>query len=260
MKKEVYKTLINPATKEFALEAIKRLLNPLTNAENILQIITDTKSKFDRKFIRATVFVQDLDQVSLSKMKRVEEKLKQNFGIKFQLVFCNAYLTHNEQILLSSVKPGRVINFVDLENFAWRSLPNSKKINNIKNLFNQTLGLETEHTYIICANFDLINSAKEVLKEFNHKNFIFIQTGGKDCSDLRLVQSIQKLHDLKILEKYKTINIVSGDGFFNSIIDWLENKNFTLKIFGQLNKTHHSLASKSNFVPLDEDNKVISKL
>jgi hypothetical protein len=260
MNKEIYKTLINPATKEFALEAIKRLLNPLTSTENIIQIITDTKSQYDRKLIRATVFVQDLDRVSMSKIKRVEEKLKQNFGIKFQLVFCNAFLTHSEQILLSSVKPGRVINFVDLENFAWRSLPESKKINNIKNLFNQTLGLEKEHTYIICANFDLINTTKEVLKEVNCDNLIFIQTGGKDCSDLRLVQSIQKLNDLKKLEKYETITIASGDGFFNSIIDWLENKNFTLNIFGQLNKAHHNLVSRPNFVPLNEDNKVISKL
>ena len=108
---------------------------------------------------------------------------------------------------------------------------------------------------VICANKYLISTANEALEKYRvNTNIILIETGGKDCSDLRLVQSIQKLYDLNRIENYSQINIVSGDGFFESIIQYLEKKEINLSVFGQEGKTHNKLTNRRNFIMLNDFN------
>ena len=59
---------------------------------------------------------------------------------------------------------------------------------------------------------------------------------------------------------YSKINIVSGDGFFSSIVNWLKNKKFNLNIYGQLEVSHHELANDLNFIPLSKSNLVLPKI
>ena len=56
------------------------------------------------------------------------------------------------------------------------------------------------------------------------------------------------------IDAFTKINIVSGDGFFESIIKRLENKDFNLAIYGQEGKTHHKLVEHKNYVPLNNYN------
>ena len=257
MKKEFYNTLINPATREVAMKSIKNELAYITDPSNIINILTDNKIRNNSQYIRTTVFVENKDRVSFKNLYRVEDRLKKLFGIKFKVIFCNAHLTPNQILRLSSLQGKNTISFIDLENFTAKEQSENEKINSIKNLIFKTLILSKDDSMVICANGELLKLLEDPLYSFiENSQIIMIRTGGKDCSDLRLVQCIHQLFEQKKIENYKTINIVSGDGFFISIIDWLKNKNFNIKIYGQQKTTHHQLSSDSNFIPLNEFNYV----
>ena len=255
MRKEYYKMLLNPRTKDVANKAIHTELKKITNESNIISFLTDAKENSISPYVRATVFVHDTSTVNFKYLQRVEERLKKLFGTKFKTVFCNANLSTNESLRLSSISGQNVISFVDLENFVPTKLSIEKKIQAIENLILETLVFSKNDSLVICANKHLISTANEALEKYReNKNIILIETGGKDCSDLRLVQSIQMLFDLKRIQNYSQVNIVSGDGFFESIIQSLEKKEINLSVFGQEGKTHNKLTDHRNFISLNEYN------
>lgn len=255
MRKEYYKMLLNPKTKEVANKAIYIELIKITDDSNIVTFLIDPKENSLTKYIRTTVFVHDTSTVNFKYLKRVEEKLKKLFGAKFRILFCNANLTNNESLLLSSVSSNNVISFVDLENFVSSKSSNEEKIMTVENLILETLAFTKDDSIVICANKNLVSLARKTLDKFqDSKNIIMIETIGKDCSDLRLVQCIQMLYDLKKINSSHHVNIVSGDGFFDSIIQWLENRDLNLSVFGQNGKTHHKLMKHKNFVALNDYN------
>ena len=102
MRKEFYKTLLNPATKHVAIKSIKNELTYVTSSSNIINILTDNKMRNSTQYIRTTVFVQDKDEIRYKNLYRVEARLKKLFGIKFKVIFCNANLSPNEILRLSS--------------------------------------------------------------------------------------------------------------------------------------------------------------
>ena len=63
MRKEFYKTLLNPATKNVAIKSIKNELTYVTSSSNIINILTDNKMRNSTQYIRTTVFVQDKDEI-----------------------------------------------------------------------------------------------------------------------------------------------------------------------------------------------------
>jgi hypothetical protein len=258
METKLYTYLKNPNTKHLALSVIQNEILEITDKTNIVTLTTDLKSSTNGPYVRTTIFVCSTGFVNFNYIHRVEEHLKKQYQIKFKLVFCNASLTDNESLRLSAVKGNNTISFLDLENFITIGASKEDEIVGIENLIFSTLHFSKNDALVVCANKRLISLAREVLKDYEEKNNItFIRTGGKDCSDLRLVQSIQKLYDLKILNNFKLINIASGDGFFKSITDWLGGKNFSIRIYGQENKTHHSLLVNNAFVLLDNKNLVL---
>jgi hypothetical protein len=255
MRREYYKMLINPSTKHVANKAIQTELSRITDENNIVNFVTDPKENSIMPYIRTTVFVHDTNSVNFNHLGRVEERLKKLFGKKFKTVFCNANLTPNESLLLSSVSGENTISFIDLENFTSNKWSDIECEESIENLILETLRLGHGDSIVICANKHLVSLANKVLKQYeDNSSIILIQTRGKDCSDLRLVQSIQKLSELKKIDAFTKINIVSGDGFFESIIKRLENKDFNLAIYGQEGKTHHKLVEHKNYVPLNNYN------
>ena len=255
MKEEYYKMLLNPSTKEVANKAILMELTEITDESNIISFLTDAKENSSTPYVRATVFVHDTTTVNFKYLQRVEERLKKLFGIKFRTVFCNANLTPNESLRLSSISGKSVLSFVDLENFVSTKWSIERKKQAIENLIIETLRFSKDDSLVICANKRLVSTANELLEKYRENtNIILIETVGKDCSDLRLVQSIQKLYDLKRIENYYHINIVSGDGFFDSIIQYLEKKEINLSVFGQEGKTHNKLTNRRNFIMLNDFN------
>ena len=92
MKKEIYRTLKNPATKHVALKAITQELQQITKSSNIINLLTDNKVKHDTQYIRATVFVENKKLVNFKNLDRVQNKLQKMFGIKFKVIFCDANL------------------------------------------------------------------------------------------------------------------------------------------------------------------------
>ena len=255
MKEEYYRMLLNPRTKDVANKAIHTELIRITDDSNIVTFSTDPKENSFTKYIRTTVFVHDTSIVNFRYLKRVEENLKKLFRAKFKILFCNANLTNNESLLLSSISSTNVISFVDLENFVSSKSSDEEKITTVKNLILKTLAFTKDDSIVICANKNLVSLARKTLDKFkDNKNIIMIETIGKDCSDLRLVQSIQMLYDLKKIDSSNRVNIVSGDGFFDSIIQWLDNRDLNLSVFGQNGKTHHKLMKHKNFVALNDYN------
>lgn len=261
MRKEFYKTLLNPATKNVAIKSIKNELTYVTSPSNIINILTDNKMRNSTQYIRTTVFVQDKDEIRYKNLYRVEARLKKLFGIKFKLIFCNANLSPNEILRLSSLKGKNTISFIDIENFTLREQSEKEKIQNIRNLVFETLIMGNNDSMVICANGEVLDLSERELSEYvENDQVVLIRTGGKDCSDLRLVQTIQKLFEQGKLNNYSKINIVSGDGFFSSIVNWLKNKKFNLNIYGQLEVSHHELANDLNFIPLSKSNLVLPKI
>lgn len=255
MKEEYYRMLLNPRTKDVANKAIHTELIKITDDSNIVTFSTDPKENSFTKYIRTTVFVHDTSIVNFRYLKRVEENLKKLFRAKFKILFCNANLTNNESLLLSSISSTNVISFIDLENFVSSKSSDEEKITTVKNLILKTLAFTKDDSIVICANKNLVSLARKTLDKFkDNKNIIMIETIGKDCSDLRLVQSIQMLYDLKKIDSSNRVNIVSGDGFFDSIIQWLDNRDLNLSVFGQNGKTHHKLMKHKNFVALNDYN------
>ena len=260
METKLYTYLKNPNTKHLALSVIQNEILEITPQSNMVNLTTDIKLSAGTPYVRTTIFVYSTGFVNFSYIHRVEERLKKQYKLGFKLVFCNASLTHNESLRLSRLKGSNTLSFLDLENFI---LPGMLKdeIMSIKNLIFRTLHFSKNDALVICANKRLITLAREILKDVDEKNnCILIRTGGKDCSDLRLVQSIQKLYDLNRLNDFKSINILSGDGFFKAITDWLIKKRFSIKIYGQENKTHYSLLTSDTFVLLDNQNLVQPKI
>ena len=261
MKKEFYRTLSNPATKNVALHTIKNELGSLTDFSNIINVNTDVKVKHGTQYIRTTVFVQKKQLVNIKNLDRVQSRLQKLFGIKFKVIFCNANLSVKEELRLSGIKGTNIISFLDLENFVTPTMSNQQKIENVKNLLRKSLVFLSNQSLVICANGELLKIVKQEFESFvDSSNIVLIQTGGKDCSDLRLVQSIQKLFQLNKLKNYNQINLGSGDGFFNGIIEFLENKGFTVRIYGQKKITHHQISSRANYIPLNSQNLVTSSL
>lgn len=259
MKKEFYRTLSNPATKKVALKTIRNELSSITDISNIIDVNTDIKNKHGVQYIRTTVFVENNRLVNMNKLDRVQSRLQKLFGIKFKVIFCNANLSPREQLRLSGLKGANTISFLDLENFVTPTMTRQKKMENVKNLIRKTILFSSNHSLVICANGELLDIVKQEFGSFvESSNIVLIQTGGRDCSDLRLVQSIQKLYQLKKLKNYHQINLASGDGFFNGIIEFLENREYVVKIFGQKKITHHQISSRSNYIPLDNQNLVTS--
>ena len=261
MKKEIYRTLKNPATKHVALKAIKQELEKITNSSNIINLLTDNKVKHDTQYIRTTVFVENKKLVNFKNLDRVQNKLQKMFGIKFKVIFCDANLSVKEELRLCGLEGSSTVSFIDLENFVTPMMSNKHKVQNIKNLINKSLVFLQNHSLIICANGELLNIVKQEFANFvDSSHIVLIQTGGKDCSDLRLVQSIQKLFQIRKLDNYQQINLASGDGFFIGIIEFLKNKGFNVKTYGQKKTTHHQIHSQTNYIPLDNQNLVVSSL
>ena len=78
----------------------------------------------------------------------------------------------------------------------------------------ETLIMGNNDSMVICANGEVLDLSERELSEYvENGQVVLIRTGGKDCSDLRLVQTIQKLFEQGKLNNYSKINIVSGDGF-----------------------------------------------
>ena len=200
---------------------------------------------------------------SLSQDLQLEfyNKLQKMFGIKFKVIFCDANLSVKEELRLCGLEGSSTVSFIDLENFVTPMMSNKHKVQNIKNLINKSLVFLQNHSLIICANGELLNIVKQEFANFvDSSHIVLIQTGGKDCSDLRLVQSIQKLFQIRKLDNYQQINLASGDGFFIGIIEFLKNKGFNVKIYGQKKTTHHQIHSQTNYIPLDNQNLVVSSL
>ena len=261
METKLYTYLKNPNTKHLALSVIQNEILEITPQSNMINLTTDIKLSAGTPYIRTTIFVYSTGFVNFSYIHRVEERLKKQYKLGFKLVFCNASLTHNESLRLSRLKGSNTLSFLDLENFILPGTAKEDEIMSIKNLIFSTLHFSNNDALVICANKRLITLAREILKDVDEKNnCILIRTGGKDCSDLRLVQSIQKLYDLNRLNNFKSINIASGDGFFKAITDWLIKKRFSIKIYGQENKTHYSLLTSDAFVLLDNQNLVLPKI
>ncbi len=72
MKKEIYRTLKNPATKHVALEAINQELEKITNSSNIINLLTDNKVKHDTPYIRTTVFVENKKLVNFKNLDTMQ--------------------------------------------------------------------------------------------------------------------------------------------------------------------------------------------
>ena len=231
MDTKLYTYLKNPNTKHLALSVIQSEILEITPQSNIVNISTDLKFSGSANYVRTTIFVNSTDSVNFNYIHRVEDRLKKQYKIGFKLVFCNSKLTDNESLRLSGLKGSNTLSFLDLENFIMPGTSKEDEIISIKHLIFSSLHFSKNDALVICANKRLITLAKEILKDADEKNYILIRTGGKDCSDLRLVQSIQKLYDLNRLNNFKSINIASGDGFFKAITDWLVRKNFSIKIF-----------------------------
>lgn len=261
MDTKLYTYLKNPNTKHLALSVIQSEILEITPQSNIVNITTDLKFSGSANYVRTTIFVYSTEFVNFNYIHRVEDRLKKQYKIRFKLVFCNSTLTDNESLRLSGLKGSNTLSFLDLENFIMPGTSKEDEIISIKNLIFGSLHFSKNDALVICANKRLITLAREILKDVDEKNdYILIRTGGKDCSDLRLVQSIQKLYDLNRLNNFKSINIASGDGFFKAITDWLVKKNFSIKIYSQENKTHHSLLTNNALVLLDSQNLVLPKI
>ena len=228
MRKEFYKTLLNPATKHVAIKSIKNELTYVTSSSNIINILTDNKMRNSTQYIRTTVFVQEKDEIRYKNLYRVEERLKKLFGIKFKVIFCNANLSPNEILRLSSLKGKNTISFIDIENFTLREQSEKEKIQNIRNLVFETLIMGSNDSMVICANGEVLDLSKSYValkarvtgsnNEANHANAIMnvnipIDQGGSDFDSYQHSVSIIKNARMTSqmagrLEELRDVNVI----------------------------------------------------
>ena len=152
----------------------------MTSPSNIINILTDNKMRNSTQYIRTTVFVQDKDEIRYKNLYRVEARLKKLFGIKFKVIFCNANLSPNEILRLSSLKGKNTISFIDIENFTLREQSEKEKIQNIRNLVFETLIMGNNDSMVICANGEVLDLSERELSEYvENGQVVLIRTGGK---------------------------------------------------------------------------------
>ena len=251
--------LKNPLHKDILSQKIKEQLLRITAEDNLVNLFVDTQKSLDSKIVRVTVFVKNKYSVQLKLRHRVEQSLKKYFGYKFKILFNNADLDKNELIRLSGISGTNSISFIDIENILEIKNNNIEEI--FSNLIFKTLNIGRNDNVIICANPWLIKKLNKVLERNKYKdNIIFFNASGKDASDFRIAQIIQKLYTNKKIYRYNSINIVSGDGFFINSSKFLMKKGLNVKIFGRLSSSHFEYKKLSNYVPLSDKCEVIGVL
>ena len=253
MKEKIKKEFTSDLEKDYIEKEIRIRLQEVTSQNNIITLTTDSKFINEEEFVRVTVFVENKDRINFSKLHVIENSLKIFFGTAFKFTFCNAEMKFDNILKLSAIKGSGSISFIDLENLIDKNECEFNKDEAMKNLLQSTIKISNKDAIVICANKNLINKFKNIINDFpKNRNLVLIETEGKDCSDFRLVQSINKLYNLKKLTSFERINLFSGDKFFISITKWLISKKLNVCNFGQQNKTSKEYFTMPTFSEIDD--------